>query len=218
MWTRRNINIIKTFISLIPISLLYISAMGDSNSWSVGANLDDAYMRASYWYEDQTTLSLGLKNDYYRNVGLRFTNITIPQGATIDTAWLEFYWANDQAEFITVSVHCEDTADATTFADSADYVDRWDNLTTDSVVWSIEETTNNDWDTSDLINSPVQEIINRSDWSSGNDIMILLRTLSGPGGYTKEFDSYEAGTYIPKLRIVWTESTGNPQVIIIQVD
>lgn len=127
--------------------------------------------------------------------GLRFQNITIPQGATIDSA------------YIVITSHepktAEDVANLTIYADASDNAPTFDmeSLITDrtataaSVEWTVDE----EWglwtthQTPDL-KSIVQEMVDRSGWVSGNAIAFILAGENQ--GVTefenaREFESFE---------------------------
>jgi curved DNA-binding protein CbpA len=128
--------------------------------------------------------------------GLRFQNITIPQGTTIDSA------------FIVVTSHeaktAEDVALLTIVADASDNATTFDmeSLITDrtetsaSVDWTVDEewglwTTHRTPD----VKSIVQEMINRSGWESGNAIAFIIKGSDEQGASefenAREWESFE---------------------------
>jgi hypothetical protein len=127
--------------------------------------------------------------------GLRFQQVTIPAGATIDSAW------------IVLSAHegksAEDVANVTITGEAADSAITFDeeNLITDrpatetSVSWVVDE----DWIIYFPYRSPdlkeiVQEIIDRSGWKSGNALaLVLAGENQGPSNVenAREFESFE---------------------------
>jgi len=127
--------------------------------------------------------------------GLRFREITIPQGAVIDSAFIivtshEAKTADDVANITIVG---EATDDAQTFTD--DMLIDARPQTSASIRWIVDEP----WglwtphSTPDL--SPiVQEIVDRPGWESGNSIaFILLGEDQGPSEVenAREFESFE---------------------------
>lgn len=134
------------------------------------------------------------------HLGLRFTDVQVPQGASIDSAFVVFHAhegksAEDVAELI---VYCEATDDAVTF-DEANFND--DYLLTDrpwtsaSVDWTVAE----EWviwqpyKTADLKNI-VQEVVDRAGWMEGNALaFIFAATDQGPSivENAREFTSFE---------------------------
>ena len=119
-------------------------------------------------------------------VGLRFTNVTIPQGATINNAYVQFTVdeENSDATSLTVSGHAADNAP--TFSSVGGNI-RTRPATTSSVPWSpvpwtVRGRAGPDERTPDISNV-IQEIVNRPGWSLGNSIAIVV---TGSGERTAE--------------------------------
>lgn len=115
-------------------------------------------------------------------VGLRFQGMAIPPGATINRAYLDFATgsgSNDK-ENAKLRIYGEDTGNALAFTTAEDNMkDR--NQTSKNVEWkNIKE-----WDLqgekhrSPDISDIVQEIVGRSDWFSGQAMVMLLKDDKG---------------------------------------
>ena len=105
--------------------------------------------------------------------GFRFTNINIPYGSQIQEAYLEFTVDGTYAIPVVVTFFGEANGNAPPFSSS----NRPDNraLTMANANWNVTNT----WTLGDIHNSPnittlIQEIVNRSDWTSGNAIAIIM--------------------------------------------
>jgi hypothetical protein len=147
---------------------------------------------------------------YKRGCGLCFTNITIPKGSTITTAYLTFTCRNAKsATVVNSKIRGEDADDAGQFSDLTDYWARprtsaevnWDNIP----AWT-DETEYNSPD----IKTVIQEIIDRSGWSSGNNIVIFWDDHDDRSTHsdevTREAWSYDGtSSKAPKLHIEYTE-------------
>lgn len=116
-------------------------------------------------------------NEY--TVGLLYDNVTIPQGATITNAYIKFRSEdNSPSSSASVKVYAEDVDNASTFSYTDDDItDR--TKTTANVTWSIERWYTNSYYNTDDISSVIQEVINRSNWSSGNKLNIIIEPNSG---------------------------------------
>lgn len=136
-------------------------------------------------------------------VGIRFQNITVPQGASIILAEIQFDPAEGNSTPPTLTFKAQAIDDAPTFTTtSGDIGNRA--TTTGSVVW----VPSSDWDfgdppgpdslTSDL-SLIIQEVIDRLGWSSGNSIVIIV---TGTGGTRAE--SFDGDPEAPVLHIVGT--------------
>ena len=111
-----------------------------------------------------------------RYVGVRFANLTIPQGANVTEAYVQFRAADSNTENTDLTIYGEDTDDASTFgAGDSDISNR--QQTTASVTWNNVPnwTLNQSYSTPGIV-PIIQEIVNRPSWSSGNAMALLLRS------------------------------------------
>jgi len=177
-----------------------------TNSFQVISYQDDAEENVGAnqsLYYDHEDLDLGgfstTSNDSI--VGIRFQNVSIPQGATIHSAYLEFT-ANVYGDTATsLTVEGEDIDDAAPFSAVADNLkDRTG--TTETVTWNIATSTpwsaGSSYQTPDLTDI-VQEIVGRGGWASGNSMVFRL---SGTG--KRDIRAYDANSSTaPKLHVVY---------------
>lgn len=125
--------------------------------------------------KDVTTAGYYNRNHQEMESGLRFTNITIPRDAEIKRAYLTLTARdNNSANNIETIITGEDTGSADAFDDLSDYQDR--NRTDADVPWSFDD--DDVWSEAASYRSPniksiFQEIVDRSDWGSGNDVVIF---------------------------------------------
>jgi hypothetical protein len=155
--------------------------MLNTQTWQVGASSDDAWKTwvDGYGWSFSTTTNInavGVYNvgtNYKRGCGMRWTNITIPQGATISSAYLKLcclgtYTVNT----VRSKIRGDDEDNASTFSDLADFDGR--PRTTAIVYWdNIPPWDDGVWYTSPDIKTVIQEIIDRPGWSSGNSLAIF---------------------------------------------
>lgn len=134
--------------------------------------------------------------------GLRFTNITIPKDATITSAHIEFYVP--QTSWITrsFSIYAHALGNSPTFSSNNRPSQR--TLTAASVAYSSNNQWNaNSWISLSEMKTVIQEVVNRSDWTSGNSVSIILK---GTGSaYGRSFVTSYNGSVInsPKLIITY---------------
>ncbi len=127
--------------------------------------------------------------------GLRFQNIAIPQGAVIDSAYIQVvsHEAKTSADVANLTIYAEATDNAQTFTEDALITDR--TPTSAQVQWVVDEewglwTTHRTPDLKDI----VQEIVNRSGWIAGNSIaFVLVGENQGPSELenAREMTSFE---------------------------
>ncbi|HCO92879.1 MAG TPA: hypothetical protein DIU00_02830, partial [Phycisphaerales bacterium] len=127
-------------------------------------------------------LELGYEHDDDRGdlqiVGLRFTDIVIPNGTKIRNAWVQFQVDSLKGEVpVNLVIDGELTADAVAFASDAYNISSRPR-TTASVPWEVpiwvtpgdagpEQQTPN-------IASVIEEIVNQPDWASGNALVLIF--------------------------------------------
>ena len=136
-------------------------------------------------------------------VGLRFNSLSIPKGATITNAYITFKAVspvspntNTGVTNLTIKGHASDNP--STFVSSTSNISNRA-TTTASVSWSSLSswTVGNTYDTPAL-NGIVQELVNRSGWSSGNSIAFII---TGSGSRSSE---------------AWDDSPSNQALLTIQ--
>ena len=182
----------------------FAAGTGGTITSSVGDASDDAEENVATGEVDLISSDLEITFDnnfdelgFNQVVGLRFTDLAIPQGATIVDAYIQFTVdeTNDDAvaddEVANISINAEAIADA------PEFVSTLNNLTarlktTAAVAWTPAEWTEEglageDQKTSNIA-TVVQEIVSLEDWESGNAMAFFL---SGDGQRVAE--SFEGG-------------------------
>lgn len=193
-------------------------------TFQVNASTDDCYRRlvGSYFSLTDSVIEAGSASSSVFGIGagMRFDNITIPQGATIGSAHLTLRAKETRAEAtVNTRISAEDVDDAVTFADSAATFDtRFANHTTAIVDWDEIPTwtAGEDYDSID-IKAVIQEIVDRVGWASGQAIVIFWEDFAY--GSTQANNVRRVGysyngsaTYAPKLIITSSGGTGFPAV------
>lgn len=164
----------------------------------VATSLDDAEQQGTSMYTSSSDLELTTDGTLVQQVGIRFPNVTIPKGATITAAWVDFTakeaWSG--ATSLTFSSQAIDNAPAFTTA-ANDISARTMNSAT--VAWSPSGQTVGLHYTSPSLVSLVQAVVNRAGWVSGNGLMIKV---TGTGTRT-EYAWDGSSTLAPKLHVTW---------------
>lgn len=194
-------------------------------TYTSGAITDDVYRyltpdQPGGWDFTLNTVSVGAfsATNYQFGAGIRFINVTIPQGATIDQAYLTLQAAaSNSGSGVNTRISAEDVDDAPTFIDDAPTFDaRWAARTTARVDWDAIAT----WVENTQYNSPeiktvIQEIVDRPGWVSGNDIVIFWDDFEDRSTHgadrTRSADAY-AGGFHPQLVIIYVGAAGAPTV------
>lgn len=132
--------------------------------------------------------------------GFRFPNVTLPQGAQIAEAYLEFTVDGPYSDDLTIAFYGENRGNAQPFSSFSRPENRL--LTQASAVWHIPASDH--WELGQIRTSPdltaiVQEIVNRPDWASGNALAIIVKnagTATGPNRHRRVI-GYERPVWYP---------------------
>ena len=173
-------------ILMAAFLLLAAHARAQTNvTFTVSADTDDA---------DQTsdgTMYVTDGSSYLNGyVGFRFQNVNIPAGATVTSATLEFYSNGNGTTSFSVDLTAQDADNPSTFTtNSSDISNR--PRTSAQTLWSTGSTS---YSVGDAILSPnfassIQEVIERSGWTSGNSLVVITTPNSGNKGIFKRSGS-----------------------------
>jgi|GEM_PF-426534 len=153
---------------------------------------------------NSTSLEMGFDNNDPSDpqlVGMRFPDITVPQGAVITGAAIVFTAESNANGTANLTFRAEASDDALTFSTANDNIGSRV-LTNALVSWNVPNWTNNQSYTSPDLSSLVQEVVGRAGWASGNDLAVVV---SGTG--FRNASSFEAGSAVaPQLQLTWTTS------------
>ncbi len=184
-----------------------------SATFQVGSSSDNCARRGSdnLFYVNcpgDPTLYSGdwSSGDYDWASGFRFTGVTIPQGATITSAYLTLNSAGVSGAIQQKFINGEAADNAATFSTAADYNGR--TRTSASVSWTAGAWTSGTWYNSTDITTVVQEIVNRAGWTSGNAMALFWYDGTGWNGVQARM---MAGSYCTgaanKLVVTWQAAT-----------
>ena len=176
------------------------------------------------------------EDDPSRNqtVGIRFRGVSIPQGAEIQSAFIQFNVDEEDknADPFNVTITGEANAYPETFSNTLyDISSRtrtsasveWNDIP----MWTVKQAAGEDQRTSDL--TPiVQEIVNRTDWYGGNNMVFILEgtgqrtaeSFDGAGDNTGQrptlvvkFIGEEESPSIGKIRASWNADPATTMVV-----
>jgi hypothetical protein len=146
--------------------------------------------------------------------GLRFNNISIPQGSVITSAKLVLYSPATQWISMSLQIAAEASDNSAAFSDTSRpskrplTVARVDHKS--NAPWSA-----NTWYTFDEMRTVVQEVVGRPGWKSGNSISIVMK---GTGGaWARKFMVSQEGNpaFAPKLLITYSGPNSAQSVAIV---
>ncbi len=136
-------------------------------------------------------------------VGIRIGNISIPQGATITNARLEFVAFASQSDPTSLTVKAHASGNSPSISSAGGGITSLPQ-TTATASWNNVPawTQGNTYQSTDISNI-VQEIVNRNDWSSSNAMTFIIE-----GSGMRTAGSFEGGAP-PKLIIDYYDGSGN---------
>lgn len=135
-------------------------------------------------------------------VGIRFTGLNVPMGATITNAYIQFKVDKTSSRTINLNINGEASANASAFAGAARNVSMRPR-TANSVTWSppawskagqmgtAQQTPN--------LKSIVQEVVSQPNWNSGNSIVMIITGGRNGNRVARSFDGDSAGA--PMLHV-----------------
>lgn len=147
-------------------------------------------------------------------VGIRFANVTVPQGATIIKAYIQFTCKQTTSDVVSLTIHGQNSNNATPFTDISGNISARP-LTTSSINWMPlgwynADEAGIDQRTPSLVNI-VQEIVNRPQWASGSAMAFIV---SGSGdsrtAYSYDSDASKAALLVIQYSGVGIEENNFP--------
>ncbi len=172
---------------------------------TITQSADDAQESGGTAVINGTTLNIGQPAHY---IGLRFQNITIPAGSTINSAVFQGNVVSTSLDDPDILIYCQDHDNATAFAaGSAGISGR--TLTTANTPWSATNI-GAGYQTSPDFAAAVQEVIDRGGWASGNALALILKGNSSSSNFRLVAYDDGGGSYT-NLIIDYTAPGSNSQ-------
>jgi type IV pilus assembly protein PilY1 len=177
----------------------------DAGPYAPGSAADDGYYRTGAIYPSYDFGRMGKSSGIEWDTYIRFQNVTVPQGATINSARIDF--VSFQAESGTAcntNIFFNDSDDAvapTTYQEYEALV-----RTTAFVAWDgISAWVREGEYSSPDISTVVQEVVDRGSWSSGNAMMLIWENDASDNNAIRVPVSYEDELTEAKLYINYSE-------------
>ncbi len=165
---------------------------------SPAATGDDGFSWSTF---DTLATMLGVSSGYKSTVFFRFPSASIPQGATISSAELKVYAKYNESTALDLKIYGNDADNAV----APKSVAETNALTRTTAYkdWTPSAWTQNEAYTVD-ITDPIQEVIDRAGWSSGNALQVIIESVTASGTATRWCHPYDSGGYNPVLTINYT--------------
>ena len=172
----------------------------------VAASGDDGGVEGSSFGDSGSFQTLGSWTSV-ASVFARFLNLTIPQGATIDSAKISFKEAfTANATPCPTRIYFNDVDDASTLPTSAATYNALA-VTSEYVDWAVPVAAQATWYDSPDITDVIQEIVDRANWESGNDMLLLWKDNGAANYHYRQVRTYDnSSSDGVKLTINYTEA------------
>ncbi|MEP7167193.1 MAG: PQQ-dependent sugar dehydrogenase [Candidatus Woesebacteria bacterium] len=207
-----SFSFILSLFLLLPLLVnpVHVHAVQTTSTYQISASANDVN-EVGTTYQDTTTPGwIGTGGSATASfLGLRFTNVTVPQNATIVSAYLQFFSTQSQWLTIGYDLNAENAGNSAAFSTAAKPSAR--TLTTQKVSHNSDaQWLANTWYSSDELNSIVTAVTSRADWTSGNSMSFVLKGTVGTWG-RKFLASYDtSSTNAPKLVVIYDSAGGTP--------
>ncbi len=196
----------KWRISALVLTVLMIATQATIHAQTQGL----ASTATQFQNQDKTSLTSGswIGNGAGASyAGFRFTGVSIPQGATITSANLIVYSVKQQWMSLALAWGADDVASSPAIATTANLSSRVQTTA------QVNHSSNTQWQSNtfymlDEISPVIQEVVNRSDWASGNALTVIARGTGNAWG--RKFIA-GSGANAPKLVVSYI--SGMSQII-----
>jgi type IV pilus assembly protein PilY1 len=148
----------------------------------------------------------------FNKTGVRFNAIDVPQGAKIDSATIDVNaYGSATSGNPQVAINGEAADDSASFTGSNGELSSR-TLTTASALWDVPDFVTGNWYTTVDLKDVVQEIVNRSGWSSGNSMSFVFGT--DVGKKDRQAVSYDTNpNQSPRLSITYEASGSTAKTV-----
>ena len=187
----------KTYFFILVLLTLSPAVIAQSTTFTIESTADDYGEEKNsdgsmYLSSSDVEMCYDSYNGGMQTVGFHFSGVSVPQGATISTSYIQFTADESQSgTSFTITIEAEDVDNASAFS-STDYDISSRTTTSASVTWNPPAWTSGDAGSaqkSPSLNSIIQEVVNRSGWAGdGLTIIITANTGSSSNHRTAEVD------------------------------
>ncbi|MBI2049711.1 fibronectin type III domain-containing protein [Candidatus Roizmanbacteria bacterium] len=204
-------------LSLAAFSKLAFAQTSTTLDVQVSFSSDDAYHAPSGWPNYNSTSSVMYAGKPSGNLiygGWRWTDLSIPSGAAITAAYVEFKQKNWGHVFAT-NLAFENSASPATFSSSSSPFHRWSNKTTFQLQWTWLKDKPNAWIRTPDLGAGIQELVN-AHGAIGQIVLIEDGTPAPSGNYHEwqSFDGGGSGASAAKLHIEYTSGPDVTQPLL----
>lgn len=189
------------------------TCLRNSRIASVRSSNDDAHQTGS----TQTVVAVDSPLNASTTMGLRFTGINVPQGATIRAAKLKLKASNSPSSRGTITIKAAKLADVGEFSD-VNKVASITDLTTASAAWAPSAWSKDSSYESVDFKSVIQEVVNQGTWNAGNAMALILKGSLGGSSFPRAYQSDYGASAAASLTIVYDSTDPDDAVRRVRQD
>lgn len=191
-------NIIKTACCENAETLYY-----EYNGLTAATVADGYVSSAGSYFNNVLYVRIGQIASTFYEAWYHFSDIDIPQGATIIEAKMKFYGYASVGDDVNARIRLNDSDNAVAPANFAAFVSLA--ATTAYTNWNDIDTwvANQVYYTPDIA-SAVQEVVDRTGWTSGNAMMLIVQYVSATNGHYRHAYSYDGSGGSKKASLLIT--------------
>lgn len=195
--------VLTALAAVFALALTSQAARAVVVQFQVGQSADDAELGLGdgigslpFYNNNSSTLELGFLGQS-RIIGLRFPAVSIPAGASILSASIDFRARSTESDPTQLTIFAENTGDALPYPAASPTLDELSARarTAAQVVWDVPPWSLGDRgpaQTTPDLTPLVQEVLGRGDWQSGNAMAFLFFN-NLPDGGARPASSYDDG-------------------------
>lgn len=215
-----KIAVLILFILLIISSYFFFFNNNDKKAEDSSENFNLNIFEVSHINDDARTFTVELNEEGYINedggtwsylqinptysFGLRFTNVTIPKNAEIIDCYVELYSiSGPNMCYPNCKIYFDNVDNSTRFNQTIGVLNISGRVYTENYTLWNSTVEYQKWVKTPSLKKPIQEIVNRKNWTTGNSISVLFVS-NGFRGYVCTFQNYENG-YPSKIYIKWKQ-------------
>jgi hypothetical protein len=184
---------------------------GGSGTFYPGVGADDGfYLSSNFLRATHDYLEIGNIGNFSSNgTYIRFSNVTVPQGATITEALLTLIgydnWGTARTASVAIKIRAADEDDAAAPTSATDAKNRTRTTAAVDMSGITPDVENGTVWTTDDLKSVIQEVVDRGGWVSGNALLIFIDNNGTiyPNGFKVSSIEYLSGAEKAELSITW---------------
>ncbi len=165
-------------------------------TFQISSSSGDAYQDGSAGSVTSSTFFVGGNSQYFS--GMRFDKVTVPRSATVKEAYIEVYVPSDTWITTSYQMYAHASGNSPVFSTGSMPGTRQGTVSrvfhTSNTSWA-----GGTWQRLQALTGPIQEVVSRSDWVSGNALAVIVQ---GDGSIyaRKSVRAYDGGaSYAPRL-------------------